>query len=54
MDCGVVIVSYNTRDLLRDCLRSVQAERPAEIWVVDNRSADGSARMVRDEFPEVR
>lgn len=51
----IVIVSYNTRDLLRDCLRSLQTQDEIE-WraiVVDNASADGSAAMVRDEFPEV-
>jgi N-acetylglucosaminyl-diphospho-decaprenol L-rhamnosyltransferase len=53
---AVVIVSYNTRDLLRGCLRSIGpgSNRAAlEIWVVDNASGDGSAEMVRAEFPHV-
>jgi N-acetylglucosaminyl-diphospho-decaprenol L-rhamnosyltransferase len=53
----IVIVNYNTRDLLRDCLRSVfasQAVPSLETWVVDNASGDGSAEMVRAEFPQVR
>lgn len=58
MDLAIVTVSYNTRELLADCLKSVGAclERSglqAGIWVVDNASADGSADMVSDRFPEV-
>lgn len=54
---SVVVVSFNTRDLLERCLASVAAEpvgAGAEVWVVDNASADGSAEMVRARFPEVR
>src|SRR4051794_10630810 len=53
---AIVIVSYNTRDLLRDCLRSIGPGGPAcalDIWVVDNVSRDGSAAMVRAEFSHV-
>jgi hypothetical protein len=50
---AVVIVSYNTRDFLRRCLRSVQENGPGEVVVVDNASTDGSAEMVREEFPAV-
>jgi N-acetylglucosaminyl-diphospho-decaprenol L-rhamnosyltransferase len=46
----IVIVSYNVRDLLRDCLRTLADQR---VIVVDNASADGSAAMVRTEFPTV-
>ena len=55
-DLSVVIVSYNTRDLLRDCLLSLRTSEglKLEIIVVDNASSDGSADMVRAEFPEVR
>lgn len=56
MDLGIVIVNWNTRDLLRDCLRSVLASRgdfSFRVIVVDNASADGSADMVRAEFPDV-
>jgi len=53
-DLGIVIVSWNTRDLLRDCLHSVFASEGVtfDVVVVDNASADGSADMVRDEFPQ--
>ena len=53
---AIVIVSYNTRDLLRDCLRSISPGGAAcalDIWVVDNASRDGSAAMVRAEFPHI-
>jgi N-acetylglucosaminyl-diphospho-decaprenol L-rhamnosyltransferase len=53
---AIVIVSYNTRDLLRDCLRSIGPSGAAcalDIWVVDNASRDGSAAMVRAEFPHI-
>jgi N-acetylglucosaminyl-diphospho-decaprenol L-rhamnosyltransferase len=54
VDLSVVIVSYNTRDLLRGCLASVLAETrqvTSEVIVVDNASPDGSAAMVASEFP---
>lgn len=54
---SVVIVSFNTKDLLRECLESLRIESDAiahEIFVVDNLSRDGSADMVEREFPNVR
>jgi GT2 family glycosyltransferase len=53
---AIVIVSYNTRDLLRDCLRSIDRSGSScdlDTWVVDNVSRDGSAAMVRAEFPHI-
>lgn len=50
---AVCIVNYNTRELLRSCLESVSFSIGDEIWVVDNRSSDGSQEMVRTEFPAV-
>lgn len=51
---GVVIVSYNTRDLLHDCLHSLRGcTLPLRVLVVDNGSADGSAALVREQFSEV-
>src|SRR5215212_9515108 len=53
---AIVIVSYNTRDLLRNCLRSIGpggVTCTLDIWVVDNASRDGSDAMVRAEFPHV-
>ncbi len=54
---AIVIVSYNTCDLLRACLRSIEennAHHALTVWVVDNASTDGSAAMVRAEFPTTR
>ena len=48
----VAIVSWNTRDLLRECLASMPAS--VDVWVVDNGSSDGSVEMVRSDFPGVR
>ena len=53
-DVAVAVVSWNTRDLLRECLRSLEGEPGCDVWVVDNASTDGSAEMVRSEFPRVR
>jgi len=53
----IVVLSYNTRDLLADCLESVLADPEAAAWrvvVVDNASTDGSAEMVRERFPTVQ
>jgi GT2 family glycosyltransferase len=52
---AVIVVSFNTRDLLRNCLRSVAAAAryaglSPDVWVVDNASRDGSAAMVAEEF----
>src|SRR5688572_12391926 len=55
-DVSVIIVNWNTCDLLRQCLQSVEAETsPAacEVIVVDNASSDSSAAMVRSEFPRI-
>src|ERR1039458_6758788 len=58
---SIIVVSYNTRDLLRDCLKSLLAEcarlphgQSAEVLVVDNASADGSPEMVAREFSTSR
>lgn len=55
-DVSIVIVNWNTRDLLRGCLTSIRAQTtlPHEVIVVDNASSDGSAAMVAAEFPGVR
>ncbi|QBQ54400.1 glycosyltransferase family 2 protein [Nitrosococcus wardiae] len=53
---SVIIVSYNTRNLLQECLRSVirnTKDLDYEIIVVDNQSADGSIDMIRSGFPNV-
>jgi GT2 family glycosyltransferase len=54
-DLSVVIVSWNTRELLRDCLESVfNSDLTLDVLVVDNNSSDGSQAMVRERFPQVR
>ena len=55
-DVSIVIVSFNTRDLLRECLQSLEKECAGvtkEVFVVDNVSRDQSADMVEREFPGV-
>ena len=47
-DVTVAVVSYQTREHLRECLRSL--EGAGDVWVVDNGSTDGSQAMVREEF----
>ena len=59
IELSIVIVSWNVQRLLSRCLRSVldgskSLAPDAEVIVVDNGSADGSAQMVRIEFPQVR
>ncbi len=55
LDLAVVILNYNTRELLRNCLRSLEAQTGVHhaVCVVDNASSDGSAEMVAAEFPHV-
>ncbi len=54
---SVIVVSWNTRELLRACLASLWRELQgvsAEVFLIDNDSADGSAAMVAADFPEVK
>ena len=53
-DLAIVILNWNTRDLLRDCLASVYSNRGATflVCVVDNASTDGSPEMVEREFAQ--
>lgn len=56
MKLSVIIVSYNVKHFLEQCLHSVRAASvgiDTEIFVVDNASVDGSVKMVREKFPEV-
>lgn len=58
LDVAIIIVSWNVRDYLADCLRSVFADLhrtgvQAAVWVVDNRSTDGTPELVADLFPQV-
>ncbi len=53
---SILIVSFNTRDMTLECLRSVARETsvPHEVILVDNASRDGSAEAVAAAFPDVR
>lgn len=56
-DVSIIIVNWNTCDLLRDCLESLKRIDPCpafEICVVDNASTDGSVDTVRSHYPDVR
>ena len=57
LDISVVIISFNTRDLTRECLQTLYARVEGlrcEVIVVDNASRDNSAEMIAQEFPDVR
>jgi GT2 family glycosyltransferase len=57
MELSVIIVSFNAKDYLQQCLASVSSaveEIEFEIFVVDNNSGDRSAEMVRREFPDIK
>ena len=58
-DLSIIIVSWNTAGMLRECLRSVfeslgRSAMSAEVIVVDNASTDGSQQVVAQEFPRAR
>ncbi|GAB4265257.1 MAG: hypothetical protein Kow0080_05250 [Candidatus Promineifilaceae bacterium] len=57
VDLSIIIVNYNTRQLLDDCLASIDAAEVSpgglEVIVVDNASRDGSQQMVREKYPRV-
>lgn len=59
MDLSIIIVSYNTQQLLDDCLSSVfkslkTSKLKFEVIVVDNNSSDGTREMLQKKFPQVR
>ena len=57
IDLSIIILNYNTKELLGDCLHSIRSSKKNnysyEVIVVDNASTDGSAQMVKKEFKEV-
>lgn len=58
LDVAVIIVSWNVRDYLANCLRSLNVELMrsglrGEVWVVDNASDDGTVSLLQDLFPHV-
>lgn len=54
-EVSVIIVSWNTKDILLECLRSLyeQTKSAVQVIVVDNASSDGSADAVQSAFPQV-
>jgi len=57
IDLSIIVVSHNTKELLRNCLSSVFERITGidyEVWVVDNASTDGGLEMVGKEFPGVK
>ncbi|NOT96501.1 MAG: glycosyltransferase family 2 protein [Nitrospira sp.] len=56
IDLSIAIVSYNTKDLLLDCLRALHAHTSGirfDVIVVDNDSRDGTVSAVRDAYPAI-
>lgn len=56
MKLSIIIVSYNTKDILDECLESIYhstIEDPFEVIVVDNCSYDGSVKMIETKYPKV-
>lgn len=56
MQVSVIIVNFNTRELLRNCLNSIYSQTKDisfEVIVSDNGSVDGSVEMLRSDFPQV-
>lgn len=57
MDVSIILVSYNTKELTRNCLNSVFEKTQGlffEVFVVDNHSQDGSVEMLKEEFPQIK
>ena len=57
VDISIVIVNWNTSDLLDQCLRSLYASRPLQSFetiVVDNASSDDSVDMVQERYPDTK
>lgn len=56
-ELSIIILNYNTKELLEDCLNSVRKymdEVPMEVIVSDNSSTDGSPEMIKEKFPWVK
>ncbi len=56
IELSIIIVSYNTKDFIRECLKSIKATSKGfgyEIIVVDNASSDNSLEMLKIKFPDV-
>ncbi|MAQ69796.1 MAG: glycosyl transferase family 2 [Flavobacteriales bacterium] len=57
MTLSIIIVNYNVKHFLHQCLKSIERSKKnidVEIFVVDNNSVDGSINMIQNEFPDVK
>lgn len=57
MELSIIIVNFNVKHFLEQCLHAVYkalGNIPAEVFVVDNHSVDGSAELIQSKFPEVK
>ena len=57
LELSIIVVTYNSRRHVRDCLESIQrtaGDIDHEVIVVDNASQDGTQEIIRNEFPKVR
>jgi len=57
LDISIIVVSFNTKDLLFDCLASVFETVKGisfEVWVVDNNSTDGTVEATREKYPTIK
>jgi GT2 family glycosyltransferase len=53
-DISVIVVSYNNKDQIKTCLKSVLSQKPSEIIVVDNNSSDGTSDLIKNFFPSIK
>ena len=56
LDVSIIVVNWNTKDILKNCLQSVYEQTKKiifEVIVIDNASTDGSVEMIKAEFPQV-
>lgn len=56
-DLTIIILNFNTKDLLKDCLKSIYDKKwntNFDVYVVDNASSDDSVKMVEEKFPQVK
>ena len=56
MTLSIIIVNYNVKHFLHQCLKSIERSKQnidLEIFVVDNNSVDGSINMLKNDFPNI-